>query len=62
MQFPDTHYWLKNAHVPRSLIQSSAAFAPANAANIAPQPLRDRENLAWADLEIRDGVIQSVQP
>jgi cytosine/creatinine deaminase len=58
MRIPQSsRYWLRNAHVPRSLISGSASFlgSPSDAA-------AERENLVLVDLEIQDGVIQSLHP
>jgi cytosine/creatinine deaminase len=60
MQIPEApHYWLRNAHVPRSLIvetdPDTTGWAASNAAAA-------RDNLVLTDLEIRHGVIESLQP
>jgi cytosine deaminase len=56
MQFPESHYWLKNAHVPQALIQSAEPVWSVS------NPAAARENLAWVDLEIQDGKIRSLHP
>lgn len=52
--FPAAPFWLKNAHVPRSLLPSRNWPDPDSFAA--------RENLVCVDLEIAEGVIRSIAP
>lgn len=49
-EFPSDNYWLKNAHIPHSLLVNS---------NITPQT---EENLCLCDLYINEGIIQKIIP
>jgi cytosine/creatinine deaminase len=51
MLFDSTHYWLRNAHVPASLIVSSGKWTPRKAPT---------DNLILVDLEIVDGTIAAI--
>lgn len=52
--FPAVPFWLKNAHVPRSLLPSRAW--PDS------DPFAARDNLVCVDLEIADGKIRAIAP
>src|SRR3712207_8933819 len=51
MIFDSTHYWLRNAHVPASLIVSGSKWTPRKAPT---------DNLLLVDLEIVDGAISTI--
>jgi cytosine/creatinine deaminase len=51
-----SHYWLKNAHVPPTLIQPANGEALGESASLNPV-----EPLLRLDIEIRDGLIHSLQ-
>lgn len=51
----EPHYWLCNAHVPRSLLPTPLALPE-------PAGILAHDNLARVDLEIFDGTIRSIRP
>ncbi|HEY9617988.1 MAG TPA: cytosine deaminase [Microcoleaceae cyanobacterium] len=60
MILESSHYWLKNAHVPESLMVKSKQGKSRNWSTTNPIDQPDRASLLLVDLEIMDGFIASI--
>lgn len=60
MILESNHYWLKNAHVPESLMVKSKQGKSRNWSTTSPAEQPDRSSLLLVDLEIMDGFIASI--